>query len=735
VSIHTAGTHTRRDDATAHLRFAYEFITHADLEGRLGNPSLDPNPDSTSPSPARGRPRQYMPYTATALACVMYELVASSRPYTVKEMVDALWHRYTDGQLRLIGLGGLRDTARRAQMRVGSGATPTQKQSAAAIERAEYERAHKALSTLLAAMDDTPLIANHTKDSRPTRKVVADAWSNPGLKTKTETKNGVVNALIGSALHVQNAHLNPGTSLHGPGGILEDHEGHLAFDETHIATAAWNVPGNIAPGNYMARVHAHSKIYKGAPSLIGITAGVTIARPTQPHDVPTLCLGAKLHHPTGGLGSAVIEILDAIDTNDLRAPQRSNINQQLVFDPGYTESVGLNRGAANRRYGIVIKYKKDQRTLHQIQAVRHEDGTVTPGIWLFNGVPVCPGVSKPVLSRMRLSVPEVTERRKRSHDDDQDSVHDEYADELRDEGSPEEYYSGEPHSDAWDEGTDDRKNPTKRRTANPLSGPQLLARDRKLASVLPFVMATSGRPREVADNKRGGQSKSAPDRDPVMRVTLICPKIKGTARCELFDDYMDDDLRHLPAVPAPPVDLPIDQAPACCSNPRGTMQLRIPMDEFKDWQDFMPGTWEHFDWYSGPRSANERYNARIKHTVGGSNLNRNSIAVRKASTYTLFTAMAIVNANRQTVETWHRDLDRNAARIDKLPGAKKPSPKPTPAAHANRARRRQILDKYLAGLSRGRRDHDRTDPTAAEDDDQGHADEPRFDETPSDSES
>lgn len=673
MTIRPLSTRTRRDDTTAHLTFAMDFLGRTRLDERLAVPAekavsdlgayerkpgdsgptgvcAPPGPDDTpsgdSADTRRGRPVQYVRYTATAIAAIVYELVASGQPYSIKEIFYAIWYRLTDEQLRLIGLGGIRTPERLADLNPPKKATTEQRDREQKAIDAEYQRLWQAIRQLFGAMDDTPVVANHSKSKRPTVDTVDEAKKNPELIAKTAAKHDIVNAIIAAGLQSDNERRNPGTNLHGPGGILEDHEGHIAVDETHLNVGAWGLPKNVAPGNYLAKSHAGSKIYKGAPALIGLSLGVAVARPSQPHDVPNVCLGAAIHHPTGGLGSAVLQIIDAIETHGLRAPQRSNINQQVIGDGGYTQANGLNQGLTNRRYGIVVKPKKNQRILHEVSDIRHEDGTHTPGIRLFHGAPLCPGASMHALTRTHLTVPDLY-------------------DSKRDDGIP-----------------------------NPLSIEELLKREKTLAAILPYRMSTSGRPVEVEIKKRGGQAKSAKPGDRVMRVTLTCPHVKGTARCAIFSDYHDPELAHLPAVPAPPTDLPFEQRPACCENNSGTIQAKIPLQEYKDWQEFMPGTWEHADWYTGPRAANERYNARIKQTSGGSNLNRNTIRPRKAAIFALFTAMAIVNANRDSIESWYATLDDNQRKNDKSMAAIKPSIKPAPKALENKRIRERALKTH-----------------------------------------
>lgn len=141
----------------------------------------------------------------------------------------------------------------------------------------------------------------------------------------------------------------------------------------------------------------------------------------------------------------------------------------------------------------------------------------------------------------------------------------------------------------------------------------------------------------------------------------------------------DPRIAHLPVVPAPPIDLDEHLRPACCTS--DTITARIPLARFKQWQDFMPGTWEHADWYIGSRSTNERYNSSIKQSTNGPNLNKGTVGPRKAAPFALFAAMAIVEANRRAVESWYTKIECDGKR-------------PTVSAAKNKRRRDAQLDEY-----------------------------------------
>jgi hypothetical protein len=646
MTIHTVATHTPDHDTDTNLADAAALMTLANIKGLFPTPAVDP-------TTRRGRKPLYGTYTAFGFACAHYEIAASHRPQSLKEIFDSLWFRYTDEQMALIGVAGLRTPERLAAMnRPAPGATHTDIHRVTRANRAEYQRCYDAYQRLFDAIDDTPIVANHRDGTRPTRTEVATAAKDPDLAPKRRLKHEVVNAIIAASITHENHKRFPGSDPHQ--GILADHTGHFAVDETHIVVGLGDLPKNAAPGNYMARVHAHSRAHKGmAPAVVGVTLGVAAARPDQTNNIPDLCLGAAIHHPTGGLGSAVITIADAIEDNNLRAPRPSNRNQYIVVDGGYTEAVDLNRQAHTRGYGLVMKYNVRRQTLFEVGTTTDNDGDRIPGIFIYNGRPLCPGAGRKFLERLNFEAPTPTE--------------------------------GRPYD------------------------PHALATHERLETRLrALTMATSGRPDEKEARPRGGQPKHAPHQpNKVMQVTVTCPATKGTARCPILPNFYDPDLSHLPAVPDAPGHLPLDKRPACCGNESGKMRVNIPLDTFKTWQDFMPGTWEHEDWYTAPRSANERFNSLIKRPHGGSDLGRGAIAPRKAAPFALAVAVAVATTNRRVMETW----DANTAA--------KGGTKPQPPAHKNRTARAAALATYKAARTGTARrklaDHTTTSPTAPAD--------------------
>lgn len=641
MTIHAPATHTLPHETTKHLHIAAEAMRQADLEGLLAAAAAEqglPNPMPADPdNPRRGRKAKFVQYTATALVCCLYELVAAGGALSIKTMLDRFWFFYTAEDLEIIGMPRLRDPQRLAAMTPNlHGLTEEETHKAVAdayrAYRAEYQRLVEAWDTVFAAIDDTPItqvrnkpgtkrkdrIKRHTKDD------VALAAAHPDLVPRREAKLRVLNAIIAGALRAENHRRHGDNDVLA--GILADYRGHLAIDETHPQDAGNHLPSDQSPANYLARVFIDSrnKDKDVFQAVVGLSLATTATDPKQDHRVPDLVLAASLHKPGPGSGDAVREILAAIATNRLRPDLRSNAIQLVVLDMGYQDP-NLNEDLTAAGYGILREYKSDRNVLFEIGAVIHPDGTKTEGPRLFNGAVLCPGASMALLRRLENQF--VLPREDR------------------------------------------------------ISDAALRAHQRILDDLSPLIMPTNGRPQKVEVKKRGGQSKVAPaKKNYAMKLTVTCPALSDQVRCPLFDDFDDQDRQHIPEVPAAPVDLEEHQRPACCRNENGNQTINIPMDQFKTWQPLMLGSWEHAEFYTAARSANERYNGLLM-TPTGADLSRGAIAPRGAAFWAITIAAAIAETNARSIETYEATTNRHGGQ------------KPVPPAAANRRRRAKRLQQ------------------------------------------
>lgn len=658
MSITAPATHTLGTQTTTYLQRGVAIAATADLEGilrraRLAELNTQRTDEGLTPlseeeftaleaAPRRGPRAKFTAYTATALFAALYEVKASGASLSLKAMLDAFWTRYSTVELTLIGMGSLRDPQRYAAMfPITSHLTEADKNRAvtegARLYEAEYQRLVVAFDAAFAVMDDTPLkmpkSAPGAPARRPTKAQVAAAAKNAALVPKRAAKLEVLNAIIAASLKVANFDRYPHHDVFT--GILADHKGAVAVDETHIIDALGSgLSAQTAPGNYNARLHGHTREggKDGHRVAVGLTLAVATADPGQDHNVPEVCLGASIHNPTGGQGDAVRDIVRGVTANGLRPSARSNAVERWVFDGGYPERDHLNRDLTVAGISMVFKSAKNRTVHFELGGVNNPDGTYAPGVNLFNGVLLCPGASRRRLEELakRFTKP----------------------DEAR------------------------------------MSDEQLLAHAATLAELEPLRMRTNGRPQLTVLRKRGGQRKDAPARAPeeVMKVTATCPFAAGTARCGLFAEANDAEYAHLPEVPEPPHHLDPALRPACCRNENGSMVVNLPMDAYKTYQhDLMVGSFEHADWYTGPRSANERFNSLLKSAHGGTDLSRRAIAPRKAAFYALALAASIAVTNVNVLETFDAKVARRGGVVT-----------PPPGKENKRARARRLRDAHDA---------------------------------------
>jgi hypothetical protein len=108
------------------------------------------------------------------------------------------------------------------------------------------------------------------------------------------------------------------------------------------------------------------------------------------------------------------------------------------------------------------------------------------------------------------------------------------------------------------------------------------------------------------------------------------------------------------------------------------------------------GTWttsprEHADWYTGPRSNDERYNSLLKRAHGGADLSRRSIAPRKAAFYALTLAVSIAVTNRQALQTFEANINTRGGTKPAPPGKKNKVDRETRLKRARESRRKPPL--------------------------------------------
>lgn len=549
-----------------------------------------------------GRPAVHGQYNLCGVFCTMFEHMYSGHAMSMANVTRALWFDYTDEQMAIIGLEGLRTPQRVLQMKPLGGRLASREQLLAA-ERAiksECQRFYDFCRKNLAVMDDTPLPGKWAKADRPTRAQVRAARLNPDLDAPRELAGMVLNRILMGSLMYANEARFPGASLHE--GLLRDHLGDVAVDETHVTTgivAAGEgfADDSAAPANMLAEAHPKNRRTRSGPAM-GLTLALTAARSDRAR-VPNVALAMALHEPTGGDRDGLLNAVRRLEENGLRPLRRGNAQQYVIGDQGYSRLDGMNRALHAMGYSMVMEYPKNARVFHDLglRATSDEGPAVaTTGPYLFQGRIVCPGIGRDLIAKGRFTAKEwMTDEQIREHDD----------------------------------------------------------KERLLTAA---TMRTNGRPKEVSGRKRGGQRKGEKAPEPMMQVTVACPAVRGQVRCPIIAETMEDQtLKGKPLLHAAPWQE--ENRPSCCENDE--TRIVLTDKQFKQWQPHMAGTWEHFDLYGPIRSRNEAFNSRLGTPHEGGNLRHESIAFRNNAMVGLAIAFSVAAANIKEIESFDSTLIRN----------------------------------------------------------------------------
>ena len=585
-------TRTSARNTTEILKIGRGIVEHSGVLEMLTNPKLS----------RAGRPPVHGQYTVLGVLCTMFEHMFSGHAMSMANMTRAIWFDYTDEQLDVIGLGHLRTPGRVLAMkpREGRFATGEERLSAEKVFKSESQRFTDFCRKNFKVMDDSPLPGKWTKENRPTRTEVRQARKNPELGTPRELAQTVQNLIVAGSLRFGNEIRFPGTSLHE--GILRDHLGDVAVDETHVTTGLGGPDEGTkkdskASSNMIAEFHVKNRRTKRGPAM-GLTLALTAARSDRAR-VPNVALGMALHKPTGGDGQGLLLAVQHLEANGLRPVRRGNAQQYMIVDQGYSKLNGMNRALHGLGYSPVMEYAKNAKVFHDLapkQSSRGDGAVPTTGPYLFQGRIVCPGFPRELISQGRFRAREsMTDEEIREHD----------------------------------------------------------AKERLLRA---GTMRTNGRPKEVSGRKRGGQQKDGPAPTPEMQVTVGCPAVFGQARCPIIAESMEDEqMKDKPLLTAAPWQN--ENRPTCCQ--QDETRITLTDEQFKQWQPNMAGTWAHFDLYGPARSRNEAFNSKLGTPHEGGNLRHESIAFRNNAMVGLALALSVAAANIKELESFDDTLLRN----------------------------------------------------------------------------
>lgn len=525
--------HPGADDTTEALQTAVDIIDRSAV-ALMMQPGVPPQNQP-------GRPSILPQYQLRAVLITMLELAWACKKLSWPNVVRALWFRYTREQLAIVGLPNWRCPDRRAAMRphITRRGTRQERLAARRVFKAEVQRLQDFVDSALATIDDTPLPANRRHGKAAYKAAVL---ATPELVARNDLQKKVINAIVFASLTHGNAVRHPDldpTDL--TAGILRHYCHDVAIDEHEVTVSLANTNKNTRPVVGMATDFAHVRREKYADA-IGLTIAVAVARP-QNRRIPNLALGIALHDPSGGSRQGVLDCLAGQAITQTRPKPNGAARHYVITDMGYVGRDGLNAQLIDRGYSLVTKYPSNWQTTHELAAGPPE----TTALPLFNGKPLCPGVTPRILNNLT---------------------------------------------------------PFEAPNPRTMTGEQLVAHEPAETFLSAMAMGRAGRPVRAKRAKSGRPRIGSKPLEGVYTVELVCPALEMRARCGI----VTESIKLPPTVPAVP-NPPIENPPRCCTD--GTITLRLQPEHVKIFQDKMVGTWDHEDLYGTTRSRNEAYNAQL----------------------------------------------------------------------------------------------------------------------------
>ena len=584
-------------------------------------------PSERGQYPGRGRPVALGQLSIRGLLIALMDLVLMNRELSYAELTRIIWLEYTDEVLARIGLQGVRDPQTlEAMIKAGKpNATAADIRAGQLAEARARRRIMDAFERATTPINDNVLPANR----RHTSKQLTEARATTDVSGQRAARLLVFNLIIQGSLYTANVEANerrkadkrskdeggndaedgvPFDPTDLRSGILADWTGDLAVDETDadhsIATQGrgkgLSGPDAHHPVSELAEFFLKDSSRLRWPNALGLTFAIAVSRP-ECRRVPAVALGGSIDKPSAASLAGALTAIDAIAHAGLRPAQVSNAHQYIVADMAYPHRTDWADSLLDRDYSQVVRYPRNAPRILNLTA--SSDPTGPSAATLFNGVPICPGMSAAALKQNSVDVP-----------------------------TPEDF----------------RGDITRQ-------GRLLDKHEERLRRVLPLVMVRHGRPVRTPNRPPGRPRSGVPDPENVYRMRVVCPAIAGQAMCPLVPDSMNLDPKAAPLVPDPPIDAP----PATCRS--SFTKVQLTHSQFRHYQPRMHGSWEHEDFYTSARSRNEGFHAALLHKSTGG-LGRGTIHPWKNAFLTIALAMCVGATNFHILDNWNDILLLNGGR-------------------------------------------------------------------------
>lgn len=560
-----------------------------------------------------GAPARLPQYTVAMFLVVLFELAWRGDTFSWTRFAFAVWYRYTDDEMATIGLQGWRDPARAAAMRPAAfqaidedstyvrvlGAQDLKRLEASQrMWRAEVSRVQLQMTRLLASIDDTPLPAAR----RHTLEATAAART-PEHDDARELRRQVMSNLIRAGLEVANSRYYPDVLPEDLfAGLLRDFKGDVGIDEHNVVVStAYGHRTKVRSSKSLARYSAHVRREKQAMA-IGLSAAIAVSRPDSPK-VPPILVGIDLHDAASEANQGGRNALASMEQAGLRPNVAGRGHQFVVVDKAYPRYIGFGKHLISNGWSILGKYvtaTADTKGGAPYIDMSSPDAPAR-GPFLFNGVPLCPGIGAQYLTENAgFDIPR-----------DQDVT------------------------TQW-----------------------LASNDEKVRQLSAAVLTTNGRPKPRKHARRGRPAAHAVPIEDQWTVEVRCPAAANNpkVRCPRVKASMELPADKFPElVHAPKANEP---APKCCTDDHGAMQLVLDERHIKNWQTKMAGSWEHQDFYAPARNTTEAYFGQLMDPRSG-DLVLGKIEWQRNAFVAMAVVASVLVTNARVIDKWEETLRAN----------------------------------------------------------------------------
>lgn len=608
------------------------LATANDLVDRSGAVELIENAADTNVVPIThatggrgGAPVRLPQYSVAMFLKVLFEMAWRGDSFTWTRFAFAVWFRYTDRQMALIGLQGWRDAARAASMRPAASTAvgevtsyvrvlgdedKRRLEASQRMWRNEVARLQDQMTRLLAPIDDTPLAAAR----RHTRSETAQART-PAHDAARDLCHEVRNRLVRAGLEVANGRYYPDVTADDLfGGLLRDFKGDVGVDEHNVVVStAYGYTNAERSSKSLARYAGHVR-REGEAMAIGLSAAIAVGRAESPQ-VPPVLVGFDLHDAASEAHQGARNALAAMETVGLRPTVGGRGHQYVVGDKAYPAYIGFNQHLLANGWSIVGKYpgvtEKGRGGPAFVDMA--PAGAPASGPFQFNGAILCPGIGAKYLAENRgFDIPRDQE----------------------------------------------------------LTTEWLASNDTKVRQLTSAVMSTNGRPKPRKHARRGRPSLHAEPIENQWTLEVRCPAAanKPKVRCPRVAASLALPEDEFPTLHlAPKIDEP---APKCCTDDYGAMQIVLDEKHIKNWQTKMVGSWDHEDLYSPARTANEAYFGRLMDPKTG-DLVIGKIEWQRNAFVALAVTASVLVTNARVVDKWEEKLRANGGNPPPGPGPRR----------------------------------------------------------------